>query len=202
MHEILIPFALVAMVLMLSGILSGIVRTAPISVPLIFLGFGLLLGDGGLGVLQVGVHDDALEVVAILSLAFVLFLDAVNLRFDEGERAWLVPVLALGPGTLLTVAIVAAAAMLIFKIPLLESLLLGSILASIDPVVLRDVVRDERVPRSIRQALTVEAGTNDIVVLPLILILSSIALEQTGGATDWISMLARLFLLGPVAGAG
>ncbi|MDF3018405.1 MAG: hypothetical protein K0R44_3630 [Thermomicrobiales bacterium] len=184
MHEILIPFAMVAMVLMLSGLVSGWVRTAPISVPIIFLGLGLLLGDGGLGLLQIGVHDEALEVVAILSLAFVLFLDAVNLRFDEGERAWLVPVLALGPGTLLTVGIVAAAARLIFGTSLVESLLLGSILASIDPVVLRDVVRDERVPRSIRQALTVEAGTNDIVVLPLILILSTIALGQTGGASD------------------
>ena len=154
--------------------------------PIIFLGLGLLLGDGGLGVLQIDVHDEALEVVAILSLAFVLFLDAVNLRFDEGERAWLVPVLALGPGTLLTVGIVAAGARLIFGTSLVESLLLGSILASIDPVVLRDVVRDERVPRSIRQALTIEAGTNDIVVLPLILILSTIALGQTGGASDWL----------------
>ena len=142
MHEILIPFVMVAMVLMLSGLVSGLVRRAPISVPIIFLGLGLLLGDGGLGLLQIGVHDEALEVVAILSLAFVLFLDAVNLRFDEGERAWLVPVLALGPGTLLTVGIVAAGARLIFGTSLVESLLLGSILASIDPVVLRDVVRD------------------------------------------------------------
>jgi sodium/hydrogen antiporter len=201
MHEILIPFAMVAMVLMLSGLVSGIVRTAPISVPIIFLGLGLLLGDGGLGLLQIGVHDEALEVVAILSLAFVLFLDAVNLRFDKGERAWLVPVLALGPGTLLTVAIVAGAAMLIFRTTPVQSLLLGSILASIDPVVLRDVVRDERVPSSIRQALTTEAGTNDIVVLPLILILSTIALGETGGASDWASMLARLFIVGPVTGA-
>ena len=201
MQAILIPFAMIAMVLMLSGLVSGIVRTAPISVPIIFLGLGLLLGDGGLGLLQIGVHDEALEVVAILSLAFVLFLDAVNLRFDEGERAWLVPVLALGPGTLLTVAIIAGAAMLIFRTPLVESLLLGSILASIDPVVLRDVVRDERVPRSIRQALTTEAGTNDIVVLPLILILSTIALGETGGASDWAAMLGRLFILGPVTGA-
>src|SRR3712207_8006810 len=113
MREILIPFAMVATVLMLSGLVSGVVQRAPISVPIIFLGIGLVLGDGSLGLLHVDVHDEALEVVAILSLAFVLFLDAVNLRFDEGERTWLVPVLALGPGTLLTVVIVAGAAMLI-----------------------------------------------------------------------------------------
>ena len=201
MYEILIPFILVATVLMLSGLVSGVVSHAPVSVPVIFLGLGLLLGEGGLGLLRIDVHDEALEVVAILSLAFVLFLDAVNLRFDEGERAWLAPVLALGPGTLLTVGIVAVAARLIFGMPWLESLLLGSILASIDPVLLRDVVRDSRVPRAIRQELTFEAGTNDIVVLPLILILSVIALGQAGGAADWLLLLGRLFLLGPLVGA-
>jgi NhaP-type Na+/H+ or K+/H+ antiporter len=109
--------------------------------------------------------------------------------------------LALGPGTLLTVGLVALAAGLIFGLGVVESLLLGAILASIDPVVLRDVVRDDRVPRSIRQALTTEAGTNDIVVLPLILVLSAIALGHTGGATDWLALLSRIFLLGPLAGA-
>ena len=201
MQEILIPFALIATVLMLSALVSGVVQRAPISVPIIFLGLGLLLGDGGLGLLHVDVHDEALEVVAIISLAFVLFLDAVNLRFDEGEKAWLVPVLALGPGTLITIGIVAAAARLLFNTSVVESLLLGAILASIDPVVLRDVVRDARVPRSIRQALTTEAGTNDIVVLPIILILSTIALGQAGGATDWLVLLGRLFILDPLVGA-
>ncbi len=201
MHELIIPFTLVAVVLMLSGLVSGVVRQAPLSVPIIFLGLGLALGEGGFGVLRVGIHDQALEIVAVISLAFVLFLDAVNLRFDEGEQAWLVPILALGPGTIITVGIVAGAAHFLFQTSPVESLLLGAILASIDPVVLRDVVRDERVPRSIRQALTTEAGTNDIVVLPLILILTTVELGQAGGAQDWLAILVRIFLLGPLAGA-
>lgn len=200
MHELLIPFALVAAVLILSGLVSGVVRQAPISVPIIFLGLGFALGERGLGLVLVDVHDEALEIVGVLSLSFVLFLDAVNLRFDEGKKAWQVPMLALGPGTLLTIGLVAMAAAALLGTPLLESLLLGAILASIDPVVLRDVVRDERVPRSIRQALATEAGTNDIVVLPIILILTTIMLGETGGTGDWLAMLARLFLLGPIAG--
>jgi NhaP-type Na+/H+ or K+/H+ antiporter len=198
-HDLLVPFAVVAAVLMLSGLVSGIVERAPISVPIIFLGIGLILG--GLGLLRVDVHDPALQTVAVLCLAFVLSLDAINLHFEEGRQSWLVPMLALGPGTLLTVALVAIAAHALLGTELLESLLLGAILASIDPVVLRDVVRDPRVPRSIRQALTTEAGTNDIVVLPIILILVPIALGRTGGATDWLALLGRLFLLGPLAGA-
>jgi NhaP-type Na+/H+ or K+/H+ antiporter len=201
MHELLIPFAVVAAVLTLSGLVSGVVERAPISVPIIFLGIGLAIGQGGLGFLHVDVHDQGLAIVGVLSLSFVLFLDAVNLRFDEGKDAWLVPVLALGPGTLLTIAIVALGAHFIFGTAAITSLLLGTVLASIDPVVLRDVVRDERVPRAIRQALTTEAGTNDIVVLPILLILATVALGQTGGTSDWLALLGRLFILGPLAGA-
>jgi NhaP-type Na+/H+ or K+/H+ antiporter len=197
--DLLVPFAVIAAVLMLSGLVSGIVERAPISVPIIFLGIGLILGE--LGLLREDVRDPALETVAILCLAFVLALDAVNLHFEEGRQSWLAPMLALGPGTLLTMALVAIAARVLLGTDLLQSLLLGAILSSIDPVVLRDVVRDARVPRSIRQELTTEAGTNDIVVLPILLILVPIALGQTSSAADWLALLARLFLLGPLAGA-
>ena len=54
----------------------------------------------------------------------------------------------------------------------------GAILASTDAVVLREVVRDERIPNSVRQILKVEAGTNDIVVLPTILVLIAVAQSE------------------------
>lgn len=198
MSSLLLPFAVLASVFMLSGLVSGLVQRAPLSVPMIFLGLGYALG--GLGLLQVDLHSEALEIVGTISLAFVLFLDAVNLHFDENRKTWMAPLLALGPGTLITITIVSIAAHLIFGISWLESLLLGAILASIDPVVLRDVVRDDRVPRSIRQTLTTEAGANDIVVLPILLILSTLALGQAGGPQDWATRLVQLFLLGPLAG--
>jgi sodium/hydrogen antiporter len=80
------------------------------------------------------------------------------------------------------------------------ALLLGTILASTDPVVLRDVLRDLRIPRSVRRTLSVEAGTNDIVVLPMLLVLIAVAHADLGGATDWLGFVAQLFVLGPAAG--
>lgn len=49
-------------------------------------------------------HNPALEVVAIISLTLVLLLDAVNMQVAEIRRDWLIPFLALVPGTMLTVA--------------------------------------------------------------------------------------------------
>jgi sodium/hydrogen antiporter len=200
MPDLLTAFGLVAVLLTVAALTSGLVARAPVSSPMIFLALGFLLGGNGLGVLRIEPHSEALEAVAVLSLSFVLFLDAINLRFDEMGKDWIVPVLALGPGTILTVLIVAGAGALILALPPIQAVLLGAVLASVDPVVLRDVVQDKRIPRSVRRALQTEAGTNDLVVLPIILVGAAIALGQVGGAVDWAALLGRLFLLGPLVG--
>lgn len=200
MPDLLTAFALIAVVLIVSALASGFVERIPLSFPMIFLGLGLLLGPRGFGVLNVGVHDKVLEAIAVLSLALVLFLDAVRLRFDEGRRAWLVPILILGPGTLMVIGVVAVAATWLLGLGLIPALLLGAILASTDPVVLRDVVRDERVPVAVRRVLTLEAGMNDIVVLPIVLVLAAVARAEVGGAGDWALFLARILIVGPIVG--
>jgi NhaP-type Na+/H+ or K+/H+ antiporter len=162
--DLISGFALVAVVLVVAGLASGFVERAPLSFPILFLGLGFLLGGHGLGVLELGAEDPLLETVATLTL--MLCLEGVRIGNESMEGAGAVPVLSLGPGTLIIVSVVATGSYFLLGTSLVESLLLGTILASTDPVVLRDVVRDERIPRSVRQALNIEAGTNDIVVLP------------------------------------
>lgn len=191
-----------ALIFVVAALASGLVERTPVSFPMIFLGLGLLAGANGLGLIKVGLQDPALEVVATLSLAFVFFLDAVNLHFEEIRKDWLVPILSLGPGTLLTILMVTIAAALLLGFPPLQAMLAGAVLASVDPVVLRDVVRDERIPRSIRESLATEAGANDIIVLPIVLLLQAIALNQGETTGGWLVFLARLFLLGPISGFG
>jgi sodium/hydrogen antiporter len=193
-------FALVAAVLTVSALAAGVVERAPLSFPMIFLGLGFLLGPRGFEVMDLNVHSPTLEMVATLTLALVLFLDAVNLEVARERKEWLVPALALGPGTLLIVAIVAGAGMLLLDMPAVIAFLLGAVLSSTDPVVLRDVVRDRRLPGAVRQALKVEAGTNDVVVLPLIVVLATIARGDGGGAGDWLLFALQLLVIGPVAG--
>jgi sodium/hydrogen antiporter len=200
MPDLLTAFMLIAIVLTISALTSGLVERAPLSFPMIFLGLGILLGERGFGVIMIGPHDVTLEVIAVLNLALVLFLDAVKLRFDELGHDWRIPVLTLGPGTLLIIALVALAASLLLGTSLVQSLLIGAILASTDPVVLRDIVRNEHIPRSVRRALSIEAGTNDIVVLPIVLVLIAIARAQVGGVSDWLVFLGQLLVLSPLAG--
>lgn len=200
MPDVYTAFALIGAVLLISALASGLIERGPLSFPMIFLGLGFLIGENGLGLVSIGPHDATLEVVATLTLALVLFLDAVKLRIDEFGDDWVLPALGLGPGTLLTIAIVALGAWYLLGTTLVESLLLGAILSSTDPVVLREIVRDRRIPGSVRRALSVEAGTNDLVVLPAVLILIAVGVAETGGTGDWLTFLGRLLIVGPVIG--
>lgn len=200
MSDLVLAFALIATLLIGATLVSGLVERSPLTFPLIFLGLGLVLGEVGLGVIKTGPDDLILEVVATLTLSLVLFLDAVNIEVDELGKRWLVPALILGPGTALIIALGALPFALLLGFSWTVAFIGGAVLASTDPVMLREIVRDERIPRSIRQVLKIEAGTNDMVILPVVLMLIAVARAQVGDTVQWPLFLGRLLLLGPAIG--
>ena len=121
-----------------------------------------------------------MEIVATLTLALVLFLYAVKLQIDELGKRWLVPALILGPGTGIIIALGATALAFVVGFSWIMAFIGGRENRSTDPVLLRDIVQDQRIPRSVRQVLKIEAETNDMVVLPVILVLIAVAGHQGG----------------------
>jgi len=73
MSSLVLGMGIVAIVLLVAALASGLVERAPLSFPIIFLGLGFLFGNAGLGLLELDVHNPALEVVALVSLSLVLF---------------------------------------------------------------------------------------------------------------------------------
>ena len=200
MDDLVLAFGIGAAVLMGAGLVSGVMERSPLSFPLLYLGLGFALSPAGFDVLDLEAENATLEAVATLTLALVLFLDAVRLQVEELGRRWVVPALVLGPGTGIIIALGAIPLALLVDFRWVVAIIGGAILASTDPVVLRDVVRDTRIPRSVRQVLKLEAGMNDLVVLPVVLILIAVAQEELGGVLDWSRFLAELLVLGPVIG--
>ena len=198
MPDLLTILGLAAFVLIFAGLSEGFVSRAPLSFPMIFLGLGYLLGSRGL--ISTAPDSRTLEAVGTVTLALVLFLDAVRMKFDRKPSEWLVPSLVLGPGTVLTLVIVATGAHFLLGLGLGSSILLGAILSSTDPVVVRDVVRDKRIPGAIRQSLTTEAATNDIVVLPVVLITIAVMKAEASSADAWALVFGKLLVLGPALG--
>ena len=191
----MLVFGVVAVILLATALASGIIERFPLSFPLMFLGLKLVLGKQGFGANELRPHDQILEVTATLTLAPVLFLDAAQLQIKELGRRWLVPSVILGSGTALVISLGAVPLALLIGFGWVIAFLSGVILASTDPVVLREILRDHRIPHSVCQVLRIEAGMNDIVVIPVIpvipviLVLIAVATGDVGGGRQWVSFL-------------
>jgi len=167
----------------------------------VFLALGAVLGPVGLGVINVSADSSALRVVATLSLALVLFTDAVSLNIPEVRRRAALALRLLGPGTLLTASLIALAGWWLLGLSAAGATILGAALASTDPILLRGLLRRRDIPTDARHGLQLESGLNDAVLLPVVLV-AMIFLNP--GTTLDAAGLAKfglnVFLLGPGAG--
>ena len=70
---------------------AGRLERTPFSGALVFTGIGLLLGPIGLGVLDLGLDNDGLKLLAELTLALVLFVEAAATDLAVLRRAIAMP---------------------------------------------------------------------------------------------------------------
>jgi NhaP-type Na+/H+ or K+/H+ antiporter len=191
--------ALVGVVVMVAALLSGVVDRWRLPQVAVFLLLGLVLGANGLGLIAFGLRSSTLQTVAIIALVLVLFTDAVSVDIAGMRRHRRLAFLVLGPGTVVTAALIAVAAWALLGFAPAPAIILGAALASTDPVMMRGLMRGTNVPGAARQALGLESGLNDIVLLPVVLV----AMEFLGtpaAGRSLARMALELFVLGPGAG--
>ena len=191
--------ALTGAVIIVSALLSGVVQRTGFPQVAIFLILGLLIGPTGLSLLSAGLDSPILRVVSTISLVLVLFTDAVSLDIGDVRRHRFLSFLVLVPGTLASALLIAIAAWLLLDLPFVMAIVLGAALASTDPVLLRDLLRRPSIEPTVRQALKIEGGMNDAVLLPVVLGGTELLLG-TVGAADWASVAGRVLVLSPIAG--
>ena len=196
-----LTLALIGVVIIIAALLSGLIDRSDLPQVGVFLALGAMLGPAGLGLLDVTLESPTLRVVATLSLVLVLFTDAVSLSIAEVRRHGALAFRVLGPGTLLSAALLALAAWLLLGLPVAAAAILGAALASTDPVMLRGLLRRPGLPESVRLALRLESGLNDAVLLPVVLVaMSFLGKSELLNRTEWARIGLDLFLLGPGAG--
>lgn len=194
--------ALIGGVIIVATLLSGVIERSGFPQIAVFLLLGAALGSGGLGLLTISLDSPILHIVATLSLVLVLFTDAISLNLSEIRRAGVLTLLVVGPGTLLSAALIAFAAWKLLGLSPGEATLLGAALASTDPVLLRGVLRNENIPAMARLALRLESGLNDLVLLPIVVVaMAFLAPTGSPGLQDLARLALDLFVLGPAAGA-
>ena len=192
--------ALIGIVIIVSALLSGLVDRSGLPQVAVFIFIGAALGPAGLGVFNMTLESPVLLVVATLSLTLVLFTDAVTLNMKEVRRHAGLAFRMLGPGTILCAALTAVAAWWLLDIAPASAAILGAALASTDPVLLRGLLRRRDISPTARQALQLESGLNDVVLLPIVVIAIALTGQFDFGSGHLAKMSFGLFILGPGAG--
>lgn len=193
--------AIIGVVIIISALLSGLIDRSGLPQVAVFLALGAAIGPFGLRMLDISLDSPTLRVVATLSLALVLFTDAVSLNIAEVRRRGALTFRLLGPGTLLTAALIALAGWWVLDLPVAGAAILGAALASNDPVLLRGLLRRRDIPEDARQALQLESGLNDVTLLPVVIV--AMAFFDRGSAPTGAGVAKLgldLFILGPGAG--
>jgi sodium/hydrogen antiporter len=200
-HFFVVTLALVGLVIIIAALLSGLIDRSDLPQVGVFLALGAALGPAGLGLLNVTLESPIVAVVATLSLVLVLFTDAVSLSLAEIRRNGRLAFLVLGPGTLLTAALVALVGWSLLGLAPAAAAILGAALASTDPIMLRGLIRRPGLPEPVRLALRLESGLNDAVLLPIIFVAMPFLLQRgPPSSTEWVRIGLDFFLLGPGAG--
>jgi NhaP-type Na+/H+ or K+/H+ antiporter len=195
--------ALSGAVIVVAALLSGTVERTGLPQVAVFLALGAILGPGALALLDVGVESPLLRVLSTLSLVLVLFTDAVSLNLKEIRQHKLLTFIVVGPGTVITALLISVAAWRLLGLSPPLAVILGAALSSTDPVLLRGLVRRPELDPPVRQALRLESGLNDVVLLPIVLVAMALVRGSGGDGDSQLGPLAlRMFILSPAAGIG
>jgi sodium/hydrogen antiporter len=152
---------------------STLLGRLPISTSIIYLGVGMLLGPGVLGMLSWDAVREAEILKYLTEIAVIVSLFTVGLKWRTPLTAdfWSLPVRLATVGMVLTIAAVTLIGTTLLALPLGAAVLLGAVLAPTDPVLASEVqVRSPTDRDSVRYALSGEAGLNDGLAFPFVML--------------------------------
>ncbi|WP_274643766.1 cation:proton antiporter [Pseudomonas serbica] len=190
--------AVLGAVLLTLALTSSFLRWMPVITSAVCLALGVVIGPAGLGWLRLDIKDAAywMEHLTEVAVLFSLFVCGLKLRLPLRDRKWRVAFGLAGPVMVLTIIGVCLLLHYAFDLPWGPSLLIGAILAPTDPVLASLVqVNDAKDDDAVRFGLSGEAGLNDGIAFPFV-ILGLLFIQQGGGdSTTWLDDWALKRLL-------
>ena len=200
-----INLAIIAVLTFVFSAIAGRIERSMITGPIVFLAFGLICGPVGLGILNVEIGNVELRVIADITLALILFIDAANADLKVLRRNMKIPGRMLLIGMPLVILLGVGIGWYLFPgISLFELCILATMLAATDAALGKGVITNKDVPSRIREGLNAESGLNDGLAVPVLFVF--ITLATTGGEQDSTSLalglVARELGIGLAVGVG
>jgi NhaP-type Na+/H+ or K+/H+ antiporter len=163
---------------------GSLLNRLPLTTAIVYLGVGFFLGLGSVRLIEIAPVEQAplLERITEVAVIISLFTAGLKLRTPLSDGRWWLPVRLAFGSMLVTVGLVALIGTLGLGLPLGAAILLGAVLAPTDPVLAADVQLEKPWDRDrLRFALTGEAGLNDGMAFPFVMLgLGLLGLHEIG----------------------
>jgi sodium/hydrogen antiporter len=197
--------------------LPRLIRELPLSMPMILIAVGGVVGLLGGAAAIPGLHENAEAAERVTELLVIVSLMGAGLKLDTpfGVGRWGITWRLLGIAMPLSIVGIAFVGWAMLALPVATAVLLAAVLAPTDPVLASDVQvgrpGEGDGPR-VRFALTSEAGLNDGLAFPFVHLAIAWALHEqlaAGWLAEWFAVkvvwkiaagVAVGYVLGRVAG--
>jgi potassium/hydrogen antiporter len=142
----------------IAGFVAQKIRVPDIA---LFLLAGIALGPHGLKLIDIAADSALNQIILLFGASYILFDGGAALRLRVLKQVWITIVALATLGVLITAAIAALAAHLVFGLAPVLALLLGACIASTDPAALVPIFRQIRISERVAQTVMSESAFND-----------------------------------------
>ncbi len=185
--------AILAVFAFLYSAIAGRVERSMVTSPMVYVAFGFIAGPMVLGILKMDVTAVELRVIADLTLALVLFIDAANADLGTLKTHGIIPRRMLLIGLPLAILLGIGAGLVVLPgLTFYEVCLLATMLAATDAALGKGVVTNKDVPARLREGLNVESGLNDGMCVPVLLVFLALATGSSHGEAGGTSLALTL----------
>jgi NhaP-type Na+/H+ or K+/H+ antiporter len=172
--------AILAIFLCVYSAAAGGFERSPFGGALVFTVFGLAFGPYGLALLDLGIEADSLRLIAEMTLALLLFVEASKADLRVLSKSFQIPQRLILIALPLVILLGFGTGLLLFdQLTILEVALLATLLAPTDAALGKAVVTNQDVPAEIREGLNLESGLNDGVCVPIFLAFLTLAVSTS-----------------------
>lgn len=191
----------VAVLILLSVMVSKISDRFGVPLLLLFLGIGMLAGSEGFG----GIYFDdphITQFIGITALTIILFSSGLDTPWNSVRSVVKEGISLATIGVVVTAGIFGVFAYLILKLTLIESLLIGAIISSTDAAAVFSILRSRGVNLKgrVTPLLELESGSNDPMAVLLTITLISFLTDKNTSFVTAIGLLLLQLVVGVIIG--
>lgn len=190
-------FAIIGIIGIILGKISEILKIPDV---ILYLIAGIIIGPSVLDIISIQAFPVENNLILTFGSAFILFEGGKEINLKILNKVKLSVGMLATIGVVISAIIVAGASSRVFGLPIMTSLLLGSVIASTDPAALIPVFKQVSIKDKIKQTVVSESAFNDAVGAILVSSLLGVISSGEFSAVESLKELLISAIVGIIVG--